>query len=80
MVCFNNWDDELLLRISIDPGIFGGRPTIRDTKLPVDTVVRRLLAGADPDGLLRLHPALTRDDLAACLLCARVMRLPGSGA
>ena len=36
-------------RIEINPGIMGGKPVIRGTRIPVETVLRKLGAGI-PDG------------------------------
>jgi uncharacterized protein (DUF433 family) len=35
-------------RIEINPEIMGGKPVIRDTRVPVEIVLRKLGAGHDP--------------------------------
>lgn len=80
MVCFSDHENELLKRITIDPQIAEGRPTVRDTRLAVDRILRLLLAGTAPALIMKRHAMLTNEDLAACLLCARVIHIPGSGA
>lgn len=52
-------------RIEINPQIMGGKPVIRGTRLPVETVLRKLGAGMPIDTILGDHPRLTRDDILA---------------
>lgn len=52
-------------RIDINPQIMGGKPVIRGTRIPVETVLRKLGAGMTFDAILADHPRLTRDDILA---------------
>lgn len=52
-------------RIEINPQIMGGKPVIRGTRIPVETVLRKLGAGMTFDAILADHPRLTRDDILA---------------
>ena len=52
-------------RIEINPEIMGGKPVIRGTRIPVETVLRKLGAGMTVDAILADHPRLTRDDVLA---------------
>ena len=52
-------------RIEINPQIMGGKPVIRGTRIPVETVLRKLGAGMTFDAILADHPRLTRDDVLA---------------
>ena len=52
-------------RIEINPEIMGGKPVIRGTRIPVETVLRKLGAGMPADAILADHPRLTRDDILA---------------
>jgi uncharacterized protein (DUF433 family) len=52
-------------RIEIDPEIMGGRPVIRGTRIPVETVLRKLGAGLTADAILADHPRLVHDDILA---------------
>ena len=52
-------------RIEINPEIMGGKPVIRGTRIPVETVLRKLGAGMTFDAILADHPRLTRDDILA---------------
>jgi uncharacterized protein (DUF433 family) len=50
-------------RIEINPEIMAGKPVIRGTRIPVETVLRKLGAGMTADAILADHPRLTRDDI-----------------
>ncbi len=52
-------------RIEINPEIMGGKPVIRGTRIPVETVLRKLGAGMTADAILADHPRLTRNDILA---------------
>jgi len=52
-------------RMEINPGIMGGKPVIRGTRIPFETVLRKLGAGMTFDAILADHPRLTRDDIFA---------------
>jgi len=52
-------------RIKMNPAIMGGKPVIRGTRIPVETVLRKLGAGMTADAIVAEHPRLTRDDMLA---------------
>ena len=52
-------------RIEMNPGIMGGKPVIRGTRIPVDLVLRKLGAGVSPEALLVDYPRLAPDDIRA---------------
>jgi uncharacterized protein (DUF433 family) len=52
-------------RIEINPEIMAGKPVIRGTRIPVETVLRKLGAGMAIDAILADHPRLTREDILA---------------
>ena len=52
-------------RIEINPDIMGGKPVIRGTRIPVETVLRKLGAGMAVDAILADHPRLTTADILA---------------
>lgn len=60
----------LLDRISIDPEIVHGRPTVRGTRMRVADVLSLLAAGADEAEILEDYPYLTSEDIRACLAYA----------
>ena len=57
-------------RITIDPEICNGKPTIRGMRITVQTVLEFLAAGDGPDEILEAYPSLERDDISACLVVA----------
>jgi uncharacterized protein (DUF433 family) len=52
-------------RIQVTAGVCGGHPCIRNTRIPVWTLVAFRQQGADDQELLRNYPTLTQDDLTA---------------
>ncbi|MBC7866905.1 MAG: DUF433 domain-containing protein [Gloeobacteraceae cyanobacterium ES-bin-316] len=61
---------ELLKRITIIPGLMGGKPTIRGMRFPVKDVLELLGSGMSNKEILQEHPALEEDDIKASLLYA----------
>ncbi|GAA6618977.1 DUF433 domain-containing protein [Scytonema sp. NUACC26] len=51
--------------IQVTVGVCGGQPRIRNTRIPVWTLVAFRQQGADDEELLRNYPALNTDDLTA---------------
>jgi uncharacterized protein (DUF433 family) len=62
--------DELLQRITYNPDILGGKPTIRGRRLAVEHVLGMLAAGDSPETLMEGYEWLERDDILACLAYA----------
>jgi uncharacterized protein (DUF433 family) len=60
----------LLDRISIDPEVVHGRPTVRGTRMRVTDVLSLLAAGANEAEILEDYPYLTSEDIRACLAYA----------
>jgi uncharacterized protein (DUF433 family) len=56
-----------LERITSDPAICHGRPTIRGLRYPVANLLELLAAGMTIDEVLADYPDLERDDLLAAL-------------
>ncbi|MBI3885284.1 MAG: DUF433 domain-containing protein [Opitutae bacterium] len=54
-------------RITIVTGICYSRPIIRGTRVAVQTLLELLATGDSMVDVLAEHPALTRDDVKACL-------------
>jgi len=52
-------------RIEINPEIMGGKPVIRGTRIPVETILRKLGAGMSADDICADHPRLTPTDIQA---------------
>ena len=60
-------DQVLLERITSDPGVVGGRPRVRGTRLTVRYIIGLLAAGATIEEILADHPRLSPEDIQACL-------------
>ncbi len=63
-------DEELLKRITINPSIFGGKPSIRGMRLAVEHILGMLAAGSTVEELLEGYPFLEKEDIQACLVYA----------
>ncbi len=60
----------LLDRITIQPGLMGGKPTIRGLRFPVSDILELLSSGLTETEILEQHPLLEKQDIAAALLYA----------
>ncbi|WP_353562405.1 DUF433 domain-containing protein [Longimonas sp.] len=58
-----NWHD----RIKIRPDVLSGKPVVKGTRISVVFVVELLAHGWSVEDLLEQYPALTREDVQACL-------------
>jgi uncharacterized protein (DUF433 family) len=56
-----------LERITIDPNVCFGKPTVRGTRIWVGLVLGLLADGMTVAEILDEHPSLTEDDIRACL-------------
>ena len=54
-------------RITVDPSICHGKPTIRGLRYPVETIVELLSAGMSEEEILAEYPDLEREDILAVL-------------
>lgn len=54
-------------RISIDPGVCGGKPCIRGTRIWVSLILDFLAQGMSEADLLKDYPQLTHDDVLAAM-------------
>jgi uncharacterized protein (DUF433 family) len=63
-------DVQLLERITVHPGLMGGKPTVRGLRITVEQLLLALAHGVNEQSLLDDYPELTRDDIAAALLYA----------
>ena len=63
----------LLNRITINPNVSFGKPTIRNMRYPVEIMLDLLSAGMTIEEILEDYPDLEREDLLACLEFASQM-------
>lgn len=57
-------------RIEINPEVMLGKPVVRDTRIPVELILRKLSEGATETELLEAYPRLTPEDIRAVLAYA----------
>jgi uncharacterized protein (DUF433 family) len=65
--------ENLLRRISIDPGVCFGRPCVRGTRIWVSLIVDNLAEGISEGELLAAYPQLEPEDIRAALAFAAEM-------
>jgi uncharacterized protein (DUF433 family) len=58
-------------RIVTDPKSHGGKPTVRDTGVPVERILAQLAAKPDVGDVLARNPDLTSEDIQAVMAYAR---------
>jgi uncharacterized protein (DUF433 family) len=58
--------ENLLKRITINPDICHGKPTIRGLRYPVDNMLELLASGMTIEELLKDYPDLEKEDFLAC--------------
>jgi len=66
-------DRQLLSRITVNPKVFGGKPTIRGLRIKVENILALLEQGVTPEEILRDYPDLEPEDIRACLAYARCL-------
>ncbi|TAK50446.1 MAG: DUF433 domain-containing protein [Saprospiraceae bacterium] len=65
--------EELLKRITINPDVCHGKPTVRNMRYPVAMILDLLSAGMTFEELMEDYPALEREDILASLAFAAHM-------
>jgi uncharacterized protein (DUF433 family) len=61
-----------LERLEVAPGVVPGRILVKGTRLELETVAALLEEGQTEEDLLRAHPEVTREDIAAVREYAKV--------
>jgi uncharacterized protein (DUF433 family) len=62
--------DDWRTRITLNPAVLVGKPTVRGLRISVEHVLRALSVGVPESELLAEYPDLEPDDLRACLAYA----------
>lgn len=71
-------ENDLLKRITVNPDICHGKPTIRNKRYRVDLILDLLSAGSSHQEILNDYPNLEEEDILACLVYAsRLARYSG---
>ena len=75
--CVNYEDMETLInRITINPEICHGKPTIRNMRYPVELILDLLSSGMTVSEIIEDYPTLEEEDISACLAFAsRLIRV-----
>lgn len=63
-------NENLLQRITVEPGKMGGRPCIRRMRIRVMDILDMMAAGATREAILRDYPELEDEDISAALVYA----------
>ncbi len=63
-------NQQLIKRITLNPDICFGKPTIRNMRYPVEMILDLLSAGMTNQDIIKDYPALEDKDIKACLLFA----------
>ena len=63
-------DESLLARITVNPEVMVGKPTIRGMRITVEQIVRARAAGVPEADLLADYPELQPEDIQAALAYA----------
>ncbi len=58
---------DLIDRITINPEICHGKPTIRGLRYPIDTILELLASGMTTQEILTDYPDLEKEDILACI-------------
>ena len=62
-----------LSRITVNPGIFGGKPIVRGMRISVELILGLLAQGEDMAAILDDYPGLEPEDIRACLAYAHAV-------
>ena len=60
----------LLSRITVNPKVMVGKPTIRGLRITAEQILKALAGGVSSQGLLEDYPELEPEDIQAVLLYA----------
>lgn len=62
-----------LRRITVDPNVCGGKPTIRGLRFPVSRLLGLLAAGESREAILKAYPYLEAEDIQESLNYAALL-------
>ncbi len=63
-------ETSILDRITINPDVCNGKPTIRGMRITVETILQYLSAGDSVDAILEAYPFLEKEDIQASIAFA----------
>jgi uncharacterized protein (DUF433 family) len=62
--------ENLISRITINPDVCHGKPTVRNMRYPVEMILDLLSSGMTFQEIIEDYPALKNEDILACLAYA----------
>jgi uncharacterized protein (DUF433 family) len=62
--------ENLLNRITVNPAVCHGKPTVRNTRYTVESILEYLAGGDSIEDLLTEFPDLSKEDVQACIAYA----------
>ncbi|MEM8526351.1 MAG: DUF433 domain-containing protein [Bacteroidota bacterium] len=65
-------ENTLLNRITINPNVCHGKPTIRSKRYPVESILEYLAGGDTVEDIVEEFDDLEREDVLACLAYAAI--------
>lgn len=65
-------ENDLLKRITLNPKVCFGKPTIRNMRYPVETMLDLMSAGMTTEEILEDYPDLEKEDLQACRIFSKI--------
>ncbi|WP_196830312.1 DUF433 domain-containing protein [Flavobacterium sp. CG_9.1] len=64
--------ENLLKRITINPEVCHGKPTVRNMRWPIEVILDMLGSGMETSEILEDHPELEKEDILATLYYAKL--------
>ncbi len=71
-------EQNILIRITLNPTVCNGRPSIRNMRFTVAQMLELLAAGMSSKEILEDYPYIEQEDIDACLLYAALIANPQS--
>jgi uncharacterized protein (DUF433 family) len=65
--------ENLISRITINPDVCHGKPTVRNMRWSVEVILDMLGSGMEITEILEDHPALEKEDILASLYYAKTL-------
>ena len=59
--------ESILNRITLNPVICNGKPTVRNMRITVETILQYLSGGDAIDEIIEMYPFLQKEDIQACM-------------
>ncbi len=60
-------------RIEIDEKVMFGKPVVKDTRIPMETVLKKVSEGWTHERIMKEHPRLKADDIRECVDFSRFL-------